>query len=225
MCQRYSMAADLPVLMDHFQVDRVMYYYRNRYNVSPTQFTPVILQQNGERVLDEFRWGFIPYWGKDAVNADLRTVKDNPSYRKMIEKQRCVIPCNGFYYWKKEGKKAYPVRVVMKNRGMFGVAGLYEIWKDHHGEPLRTFTLVMTSANRLIGNLEEPRMPAILPEEAIKDWLNEEPGEFHRLSSLLQTYSDEEMEAYPVTPLIGNDTHDSEECIREMDLRTAWVKQ
>ncbi|BFH62267.1 SOS response-associated peptidase [Paenibacillus azoreducens] len=225
MCQRFSMAADLPVVLDHFQVDRVMYYYRNRYNISPTQSTPVILQQNGERVLDEFRWGFIPYWGKDAVNADLKTVNDNPSYRKMIERQRCVIPCNGFYYWKKEGKKMYPVRVVLKNRGIFGVAGLFEVWRDSRGEPLRTFTMVMTDANRLIGDYEESRMPAILPEEAMKDWLNEKHTAFYSLSSLLQTYSDDNMEAYPVTPLIGNDHHDNSECIREMDLRTAWVKQ
>lgn len=225
MCQRYSMAADLPVVLEHFQVDRVMYYYKNRYNISPTQSAPVLLQQDGERVLDEFRWGFIPYWGKDAVNADLQTVKENPSYRKMIERQRCVIPCNGLYYWKKEGKKMHPVRVVLKNREMFGVAGLYEIWKDYKGEPLRTCTLVMTESNRLIGNFEEKRMPAILPKDAIQDWLNEDNTAFHSLSSLLQTYSDSEMDYYPVTPLIGNDDHDNSECIREMDLKTAWVKQ
>ncbi|MEC0371425.1 SOS response-associated peptidase [Paenibacillus chibensis] len=225
MCQRYSMTEDLPVVLEHFQVDRVMYYYKNRYNISPTQSAPVLLQQNGERVLDEFRWGFIPYWGKDAVNADLHTVKENPTYRKMIERQRCVIPCNGLYYWKREGKKMHPVRVVLKNRGMFGVAGLYEIWKDYKGEPLRTCTLVMANANRLIGGFEETRMPAILPQEAIKDWLNEENTSFHSLRSLLQTYDDDEMEAYPVTPLIDNDDHDHLECIREMDLRTAWVKR
>ena len=137
MCQRFSMAAELPEIREHFQIERVMYYYKNRYNISPTQHTPVVLQQDGERVLDEFRWGFIPYWGKDAINADLRNVHQNPSYRKMVDKQRCIIPCNGFYYWKQEGKKSYPVRVVMNNRDMFGVAGLFEIWWDTRGEPLQ----------------------------------------------------------------------------------------
>ncbi|WP_410771336.1 SOS response-associated peptidase [Fontibacillus sp. BL9] len=224
MCQRFSMTAELPEVQEHFQVERVMYYYKNRYNVSPTQHTHVVLQQNGERILDEFRWGFIPYWGKDAVNADLRKVHQNPTYRKLVDKQRCVIPCNGFYYWKQEGKKSYPVRVVMKNRGMFGVAGLYEIWRDTRGEPLRTFTLVMTEANPLIGEFES-RMPAILSPEGVARWLDEETQDFHALDPILRPHTSVEMHAYAVTPLIDNNRYDTEECLREMDLERAWVKR
>jgi putative SOS response-associated peptidase YedK len=218
------MAAELPEVQEHFQIERVMYYYKNRYNISPTQHMPVVLQQDGARILDEFRWGFIPYWGKDAINADLRNVHQNPSYRKMVDKQRCVIPCNGFYYWKREGKKSYPVRVVMKNRGMFGVAGLYEIWRDTRGEPLRTCTLVMTDANPLIGEFDA-RMPAILSPGDMERWLDESTMDLDALDPILRTYSAEEMHAYAVTPLIDNDTHDTEECIQEMNLERAWVKR
>lgn len=223
MCQRFSMAAELPEVQEHFQIERVMYFYKNRYNISPTQHMPVVLQQNGVRILDEFRWGFIPFWGKDAINADLSNVHQNSSYRKMVDKQRCIIPCNGFYYWKAEGKKSYPVRVVMKNRGMFGVAGLYEIWRDTRGEPLRTCTLVMTEANSLIGEFES-RMPAILSPEDMKRWLDEETSDLNAVNSILRPHSAEEMHAYAVTPLIDNDGHDTAECIREMDLKHAWVK-
>lgn len=224
MCQRFSMAAELPEVQEHFEIERVMFYYRNRYNIRPTQPMSVILQQNGERILDEFRWGFIPYWGKDAVNADLRNVHRNPTYRKLVDKQRCIIPCNGFYYWKQEGKRSYPVRVVMKNRGMFGVAGLYEIWRDTRGEPLRTCTLVMTEANPLIGEFES-RMPAILSKEDISRWLDEETYDLEALNPILRPYSSEEMISYAVTPLIDIHGNDSDECIREMDLKRAWVKR
>ncbi|MCA1295249.1 SOS response-associated peptidase [Paenibacillus sp. alder61] len=224
MCQRFSMAAELPEVQEHFEIERVMFYYRNRYNIRPTQPMSVVLQQNGERILDEFRWGFIPYWGKDAVNADLRNVHRNPTYRKLVDKQRCIIPCNGFYYWKQEGKRAYPVRVVMKNRGMFGVAGLYEIWRDTRGEPLRTCTLVMTEANLLIGEFES-RMPAILSKEDISRWLDEETYDLEALNPILRPYSSEEMISYAVTPLIDIHGNDSDECIREMDLKRAWVKR
>lgn len=224
MCQRFSMAAELPEVQEHFEIERVMFYYKNRYNIRPTQPMSVVLQQNGERILDEFRWGFIPYWGKDAVNADLRNVHRNPTYRKLVDKQRCIIPCNGFYYWKQEGKRSYPVRVVMKNRGMFGVAGLYEIWRDTRGEPLRTCTLVMTEANPLIGEFES-RMPAILSKEDISRWLDEETYDLEALNPILRPYSSEEMISYAVTPLIDIHGNDSDECIREMDLKRAWVKR
>ncbi len=223
MCQRFSMAAELPEIREHFEINRVMYYYKDRYNISPTQDLPVVLQQDGERILDEFRWGFVPYWGKDAINADLRNVHQNPTYRKMVDKQRCIIPCNGFYYWKKEGKKTYPVRVVMKNRSMFGVAGLYEIWYDTRGEPLRTCTLVMTEANPLISEFES-RMPAILSQKEMTRWLDEETNNVEALDLILRPYSADDMQVYPVTPLIENNGHDSAECIREMDLKESWVK-
>ncbi|WP_068618200.1 SOS response-associated peptidase [Paenibacillus tuaregi] len=224
MCRRFSMAAELPEVQEHFQIERVMYYYKNRYNISPTQHIPVVLQQNGERILDEFRWGFIPYWGKDAVNADLRNVHQNKTYRRMVEKQRCVIPCNGLYYWKQDGKKTYPVRVVMKDRSMFGVAGLFEIWQDTRGEPLRTCTLVMTEANPLIDEFES-RMPAILSQEDMALWLDERTNDLELLNPILRPHSAEEMDAYAVTPLIDNSRHDTSECIEEMDLKQAWVKR
>lgn len=224
MCQRFSMAAELPEVQKHFHIERVMYYYKQRYNISPTQHTPVILQRSGERILDEFRWGFIPFWGKDAVNADLRNVHRNPSYRKMVDKQRCVIPCNGFYYWRNEGRKSYPVRVVMKTRGMFGVAGLFEIWRDARGEAVRTCTLVMTDANPLIGEFES-RMPAILSPEDMTRWLHEDTHDLEELQPILRPHAAENMHAYAVTPLIDNDRHDTAECIREMDLKQAWVKR
>ncbi|MBY3618506.1 SOS response-associated peptidase [Acinetobacter sp. CUI P1] len=223
MCQRFSLAAELQDIRDHFEIKRVMYYYKDRYNISPTQDMPVVLQQDGERILDEFRWGFVPYWGKDAINADLRNVHQNPTYRKMVDKQRCIIPCNGFYYWKKEGKKTYPVRVVMNNRSMFGVAGLYEIWRDTRGEPLRTCSLVMTDANPLISEFES-RMPAILSPQDINRWLDEETNDLEALHPILRPYSAAEMQVYPVTPLISNNRNDSADCIREMDLNESWVK-
>jgi len=114
--------------------------------------------------------------------------------------------------------------VVMKNRSMFGVAGLYEIWGSARGKPLRTCSLVMTEANPLIGEFES-RMPAILSRENITRWLDEETYDLDMLDPILRPHPAEEMYAYAVTPLIDNDRHDTVECIREMDLKRAWVKR
>lgn len=223
MCKRYSLAADLDEVRDHFGVQRVMYYYKNRYNISPTQHAPLILYEDGERIMDEYRWGFIPFWGKDAVNADLMSVHDNVTYRRMVETKRCVIPCNGFFYWRQEGKRRYAVRVVMPDRSMFGIAGLYEIWKDTRKIPLRTCTMLMSDANLTIREFDH-RMPAILTQEAIDAWLNPEITEVHKLLPHLTSYRDTPMEVYPVSPLVGNDNHDSLECVKEVDMRMALIK-
>lgn len=222
MCRRFSMSAGIDEVGKHFGIGRVMYYYKNRYNISPMQSVPVILQEEGEKVLDEFRWGLVPYWGKDAVNADLYTVDQNPTYRKAVDTRRCVIPSNGFYYWRTVGKKSYAVRVVMPNNELFGVAGLYETWRDAKGEKMRTCTMLMTDANVFIREFEE-RMPAILSEEDMDKWLSPERKGLTNLQPLLKTF-DGTMRIYPVTPLVANDNHDDQQCIEEMDLKLAWVK-
>lgn len=107
---------------------------------------------------------------------------------------------------------------------MFGIAGLYEIWRDTRGEPFRTCTLVMTEANPLIEEFES-RMPAILSTDDMAHWLDEETNDLDALDLILKPHAAEEMHAYAVTPLIDNNGHDSAECIQEMDLVRAWVKR
>ncbi|MDP4097395.1 SOS response-associated peptidase [Paenibacillus sp. P96] len=223
MCRRFSLSADLDEVRQFFGISRVMYYYKTRYNMSPTQSVPIVMNHDGEKVLDEFRWGMVPYWGKDCVNADLNTLTVNPAYRKLAETQRCIIPCNGFYYWRNMGKKSCAVRVILPGQQMFALAGLYEVWQDTRKEPMRTCTMVMAPANRTIEEFTS-HMPAILSLEEAEQWLNPELRDLNELQTMVQTYDAEEMHAYPVTPMVGNDGHDHEECIKEMDIKLAWVK-
>ncbi|UHA74968.1 SOS response-associated peptidase [Paenibacillus sp. 481] len=227
MCKRYSMSAELPEVAQYFQVDKVMFHYRPRFNISPTQEVPIVRLHRGERVLDAFRWGLVPFWAKDGVNADLRSVYSNEAYWKMVERQRCVIPCNGFYYWRQVGKKSYPVRLVLRTRGVFGLAGLYEEWKNAQGETYRTCTIVMTKANPLISEFDE-RMPAILDADDMAKWLETGgsvgAGELEELLQMVKPCCETRMHLYPVSPLIENDLYDGEDCIAEMNLKAAWVK-
>ncbi|MDO7905683.1 SOS response-associated peptidase [Paenibacillus sp. JX-17] len=222
MCNRYSLSADLDDIRKEFGIRRSMYYYKTRYNMSPTQHIPMIMHQEGERVLDEFRWGFVPYWGKDCVHADLQTVHRNPTYRKMVETRRCIIPCDGLYYRRWQGKRSYMTRAVRPDGGMFAIAGLYEVWYDSRKEPMRTCTMLMAPANPVIAEFNT-RMPAILQGRELEQWLNPAVDSLEELLPLLR--SDEQpMRLYPVTPLVENDSHDHEECVQEMDLKQAWVK-
>ncbi|KZS46178.1 hypothetical protein AWU65_09690 [Paenibacillus glucanolyticus] len=222
MCRRYSMSTGLEELNDYFGISRVMYYFKSRYNISPTQSVPVVTQEGGERILDEYRWGLVPYWGKDAVNADLVTVDQNPTYRRTIDTRRCIIPCNGLYYWRIVGKRSYAVRTVVENNRIFGMAGLYETWNDARGVEMRTCTVLMTEANESIREFDT-RMPAILSKENMERWLNPDVKGVHSLQPLLKTYRGP-MRIYPVTPLIADDSNDRQQCIEEMDLKLAWVK-
>jgi putative SOS response-associated peptidase YedK len=112
---------------------------RQRYNVAPTQdilavrFNP----ETKERILDALRWGLVPYWAKDIkigyslINAKAETVAEKPAFREAFKSRRCLIAADGFYEWKKlDAKTKQPYAITMKDRSVFGFAGLWERWKD-----------------------------------------------------------------------------------------------
>jgi len=39
------------------------------YNLSPTQYSPIIYIKEGQAQLELFKWGLIPFWSKDAKTA------------------------------------------------------------------------------------------------------------------------------------------------------------
>ncbi|XOK64383.1 SOS response-associated peptidase [Paenibacillus elgii] len=215
MCERFSLTAELPELSERYRIGQVTYAYKPRYNIAPTQQVAVIVRGAESRMLEEHRWGLVPFWGKDAVNADSAAVHEKPAYRKLFGKQRCIIPSNGFYVWKTEGKTRRPIRIVMKDRGVFAIAGLYEVWKDSRGGETRTCTVMTTRSNRLVFDYDE-RMPVILDERDVETWLDPTMnGEPDRLQSLLRPYAPERMYAYPVSRRVADPLVESEECVEE----------
>jgi hypothetical protein len=51
--------------------------------------------------------------------------------------------------------------IAMKGGSPFGVAGLWENWKSPSGEWVRTFAIITTDSNELVGQMHD-RMPVIL---------------------------------------------------------------
>jgi hypothetical protein len=91
-------------------------------------------------------------------------------------KRRCILPVHGFFEWKAiKGQKAkQPYAIAMKDGPPFGIAGIWENWKEPaSGEWIRTFAIITTDANELVAGIHD-RMPVILPRVAYARWLGEE---------------------------------------------------
>ena len=62
----------------------------------------------------------------------------------------------------------------MQDGSPFGIAGLWENWKDPgSGEWTRTFAVITTDANELVADIHD-RMPAILAPGDYTRWLSDE---------------------------------------------------
>ena len=63
----------------------------------------------------------------------------------------------------------------MKDGSPFGIASLWENWRDPaSGEWIRTFVVITTDTNELVAEIHD-RMPAILAPGDYMRWLSDEP--------------------------------------------------
>lgn len=216
MCGRYSIA-DTGTIPIRFTGVHIGIDLKPRYNAAPSEELPVIIN-DGETHVELMRWGLVPFWAKDVkmgykmINARAETVQEKPSYRKALAMQRCIIPADGFFEWKKAGREKTPYYFFLKDHGLFGFAGLYDIWKDKEGKDLRSYTIITTQPNTLLEPIHN-RMPVILEKRDEETWLNPDETEAARLVKLLHPYSASEMDSYPVSHLVNSPANDTKEVI------------
>jgi putative SOS response-associated peptidase YedK len=114
--------------------------------------------------------------------------------------------------WKKEGKQKAPYRILLKSGEPFAFAGIWEENTDADGQPLKTFAIIKTAANELVGQVHN-RMPVILRKESEKRWIKTDITQ-EKLLSLLYPYPDSLMEMYEVSTRVNRTTEDSPEIIK-----------
>lgn len=178
------------------------------FNVAPTHMHPIITSQDPSH-FHLFKWGLVPFWSKDnksgakMINARIETIAEKTAFKSLLNSKRCIVPMDGFYEWKTEGKNKVPFRIVTKDQAIFAVAGLWDCWKSPiTGELIYTFTVITGPPNTLMEQIHN-RMPAILHPENEKLWLDADIKPHEAIQSLIP-YPSENMEAYPVSDKVNN---------------------
>jgi putative SOS response-associated peptidase YedK len=220
MCGRYTLQTDVYSLVERFAFRAADLAYAPRYNIAPSQQVLALIN-DGENRAEFLRWGLIPSWAKEAaignrmINARAETVAEKPSFRRALQKRRCLVLADGFYEWKKEGKKKTPMYITLKSREPFGLAGLWETWKAPSGETIRSCTIITTTPNALMEPIHN-RMPVILLREAESLWLDRAIEGPEALTQLLVPYPGKAMAAYAVSPLVNSPANDTAACIEPL---------
>ncbi len=195
-----------------------------RYNIAPSQRIACVRinPKATARECVNLKWGLVPSWAKDAsignkmINARAETVAGKPSFRKAFKQQRCVVLADGFYEWKREGNTKQPYYIRFKDQRAFCFAGLWERWENGPDDPLETCAMLTIGPNTVMEPIHH-RMPVILQEHHYEIWLDQNIQDPQVLSSLLQPYPSEEMEAFPVSVIVNNPKNDSESCIQALN--------
>jgi putative SOS response-associated peptidase YedK len=220
VCGRFTSRTDPALLASLYGADFQGEGLAPSWNVAPGRKVPVLLLENGRRVLRSFVWGLVPFWARDRsignrlINTRAETLEEKPAFRQAFRKRRCLVLADGFYEWKTEGTRKVPHHIFLPDREVFAFAGLYERWAPEGQEPLFTCAIVTTAASAFMAPIHH-RMPLILTPEGEARWLDPSAGPASLLD-LLVPYEGV-LSARPVSTLVNSPRNDLPDCLLPLE--------
>ena len=220
MCGRFRIARKKEILEEEFEADAMEDIdWVPRYNVAPGQDILTVRQHETQPVrrMTAMRWGLIPSWTKDPsiafkmINARSETVSTNAAFRDPLRSQRCLIPADGFYEWKREGKQKLPFCFTMADESVFAFAGIWDRWRNPLGQMVESCSILTTTPNELMRGVHD-RMPVILSRDAYDLWLDPGMKKVEELRPLLKPYDAARMRRYSVGQRVNSVRNDDPEC-------------
>jgi putative SOS response-associated peptidase YedK len=151
------------------------------------------------------------------INARSETAHTLPAFREAMKSRRCLIPADGFYEWKRDGKTKQPFCFEVSEGQLFAFAGLWERWRDPSGQWVKSCSILTTTPNAVTSAVHD-RMPVILHPDSYDLWLDPGMQNVAAISELLKPYDAGLMRCYPVSTRINHVANDDEECSRPVEV-------
>jgi putative SOS response-associated peptidase YedK len=168
------------------------------------------------------KWGLIPSWAPNPsvaasmINARSETATTKPAFRESLKSRRCLIPADGFYEWKRNGKTKKPFCFEVKQGQLFAFAGLWDRWKSPDGNWIKTCSILTTIPNAVTSAIHD-RTPVILDPDSYDLWLDPGMTKVEAVSDLLRPCDARLMRWYPISTRINHVANDDEDCCRAAD--------
>jgi len=190
-----------------------------RFNIAPLQLAPICTAEG----IAIARWGLLPPWrghgGKRSphvLHAPVESIDQVPLLRNAFKSQRCLVIADGFYLWRRTGKKPQPMWLhptaapgcpAARSRPV-GFAGVAATHRDD-GQP--SFAIIVGPASPLVAPLA-PVMPVVIPADSYAAWLT---GPRDRARELL-AIPPEHWRADPVSTWVNSLEHDDARCVEPL---------
>ena len=71
----------------------------------------------------------MPFWTEDIrvgfaiINAKAEGIENRPAFREPFQRQRCLVPVDNFYEWRKTPTGKLPDAIALADRGLMALAG------------------------------------------------------------------------------------------------------
>ena len=215
MCGRYGYTnTNKEKIKKAFRLKEIRFDLVPRYNITPGQDVPVILNESPEE-LSLVRWGLVPFWAKDEKigykmnNARSETIFEKPAFRNSIKKKRCLILADYFFEWQQTDEKKQPYCIRLKSQDTLAFAGIWDCW-EKEGNALVSCSIITCEPNELMKPIHD-RMPVILDGKEQTRWLSDlEPD---KIKELMIPFKATMMEAYAVSTKVNSPSNQGQEIL------------
>lgn len=211
MCGRYTLT-ETDMLYERYGIDRPPDDgLAPNYNVAPTQYMPVVREQQGTPTIELMRWGIPRFIGPGKVKDIFNTRADKAfwSWKKLTLTQRVLVPATGFYEWRAQAGGKQPFYIRPRGETVFSFAGIWNAWKQEDGTMAHTYSIITTDPNEDMLEIHN-RMPVILHRDDEAAWLSND-NDREVLEELLLPYDDGGLELFEVSKDVNtsrtNDEH------------------
>ena len=227
MCGRFTLTVeDLTGVAEEFGVaSGELPPHQARFNIAPTDEHFVVRMRREDRELLPARWGLVKYGSKDrkqaarGINARMEGVETRPLYREAFRKRRCVVPADGYYEWVGTKENRQPFWFHRPNGELLAFAGLYEWWRPDPETWEATFTILTCPPNDLAARIHD-RMPVVLTEDRIDEWIFGGEREPEELKGLLGPAPEDYLVVRPVSQRVNSVRNDGPDLVEELTAET-----
>lgn len=187
--------------------------WKPSWNVSPGQQVLILRKRDGRLVCDQVLWNLTPGWLNDLSRAPFSTnaeyMLDKPMYRQPLVERRCIIPVDGYFAWRQQGKRKQPWYLRRRHGGL-ALAGIWERYrldKDTYWDSCAVITAPAKGLPTKVGT----RMPVMLNagEQAI--WMANATAPSALLPLLLNADPQTDM-MYPVSTAVSSPATQGAHC-------------
>jgi len=198
MCGRFTLTDPLRISARYpqYRFEEFSEYRLPRFNIAPTQAV-LGVRNDGKNEVIPLEWGI-----EGRINARVETIATRPVAF------RCIIFADGFYEWR--GRK--PVYYTMKDERPFAFAG---IWQPASQGPTPC-AIVTCEPNELVARVHD-RMPAILRDDQLDEWLGREDLPRELVRTFLGPYDANLMQSRDASARLNDARYDAPDVLIDND--------
>ncbi len=215
MCRRFALFEKPVALFEDFAIGA--FEFSPRYNIAPTQATPVVVQDNVTGpAAHMMSWGM----GRPgasapmAISARSESIAHKPSLRSSFKTRRCLVPANGYYQWTSRADSGSPRPYFCspaKEDEPMAIAGLWTTSQGEEGAS-STFAIITTTAADAVRPIHE-RMPVTIPRIHWRRWLDPRNHDYFGLLTMLLPTMSVGLRCWKVGDLVSDTARDCQDCI------------